>query len=514
MKNSKWQKVKNILTIFFFIILFFLVCVLVFMRTEYFGVTYEEIIFHLNAPMDGANTPFVGNFFSEESFLLFFGILLVLFIAFFMSKMFYHSFVIKLKMKKGNKTKTKKIKVNNNLRFLVLVPLLLTLIVLYLFVKQVKFDEYVYNINHPTKIYEKYYADAKKTKLVFPEQKRNLIYIYLESMESDYHNLPNDISETGNLIPNLETLAQENINFSDKENELGGAYQTYAVGWTMAGIVAQSAGVPLTVPIKAEALTTYKSFLPGVYALGDILRDEGYNQEFMIGSMKEFGGREKYFNSHGKYYIYDHAEAIKKKKVPKDYVVWWGIEDSKIFQYAEEELTRLSQEDRPFNFQLLTVNTHFDQGYVEDNCGYELTNHYATSVICSDAQIYDFVRWIQSQDFYEDTTIILSGDHLVMGEYLYKNKKPLEERRVYNTFINPALNYATINDKNRTFTTLDMFPSTLSSLGVQIEGERLGLGTNLFSGKKTLAEELGKDELDEELKKRSRYYNNKILYKK
>ena len=35
--------------------------------------------------------------------------------------------------------------------------------------------------------------------------------------------------------------------------------------------------------------------------------------------------------------------------------------------------------------------------------------------------------------------------------------------------------------KNRDFSTLDFFPTTLASLGVQIEGDRLGLGTNLFS---------------------------------
>ena len=37
---------------------------------------------------------------------------------------------------------------------------------------------------------------------------------------------------------------------------------------------------------------------------------------------------------------------------------------------------------------------------------------------------------------------------------------------------------------------MDMFPTTLASLGAVIDGDRLGLGTNLFSDKPTLAENL------------------------
>ena len=42
--------------------------------------------------------------------------------------------------------------------------------------------------------------------------------------------------------------------------------------------------------------------------------------------------------------------------------------------------------------------------------------------------------------------------------------------------------------------------------GVNIEGNRLGIGTNLFSDSKTLAEEMGIDKLNTELKKNSAYY--------
>ena len=59
--------------------------------------------------------------------------------------------------------------------------------------------------------------------------------------------------------------------------------------------------------------------------------------------------------------------------------------------------------------------------------------------------------------------------------------------------------------QNRQFDTLDYFPTILASLDVEIEGERLGLGTNLFSARQTLLEELGTD-YTKELAKYSEYY--------
>ena len=66
----------------------------------------------------------------------------------------------------------------------------------------------------------------------------------------------------------------------------------------------------------------------------------------------------------------------------------------------------------------------------------------------------------------------------------------------------------TQNIKYRNVTTIDIFPTTLAALGVEIDGDRLGLGTNAFSDRQTLIEELGEENFGTELKKYSRYYND------
>lgn len=71
------------------------------------------------------------------------------------------------------------------------------------------------------------------------------------------------------------------------------------------------------------------------------------------------------------------------------------------------------------------------------------------------------------------------------------------DRAIYNVIINSAVEAD--STKNRKFVTMDFYPTILASLGVEIEGNRLGLGTNLFSKEKTLAEKYGYEKLFEEL---------------
>ena len=60
---------------------------------------------------------------------------------------------------------------------------------------------------------------------------------------------------------------------------------------------------------------------------------------------------------------------------------------------------------------------------------------------------------------------------------------------------------------------MDLYPTTLAALGANIEENKLGLVTNLFSSEKTLIEKYGVEYVNNELMKVSRFYNNNILVK-
>ena len=96
-----------------------------------------------------------------------------------------------------------------------------------------------------------------------------------------------------------------------------------------------------------------------------------------------------------------------------------------------------------------------------------------------------------------------------MNPAYFENLDEGYERTIYNLFINSSLEEK--NNKNRLFCTMDIFPTTLASMGYTIEGDRLALGTNLYSGKKTLMEQYGREKLNSEMAKRSAFYNKKII---
>ena len=85
------------------------------------------------------------------------------------------------------------------------------------------------------------------------------------------------------------------------------------------------------------------------------------------------------------------------------------------------------------------------------------------------------------------------------------------QRTIFDMIINSPI--TSDRTKNRQFTSFDLYPTTLAALGAQIEGDQLGLGVNLYSDKKTLAEKLGYEYFDGEMSKRSSYYDNRLLRK-
>ena len=103
-----------------------------------------------------------------------------------------------------------------------------------------------------------------------------------------------------------------------------------------------------------------------------------------------------------------------------------------------------------------------------------------------------------------------------MDKNFFKDFDPNYQRTTFNLILNPAptvQNTPAQYYSNRTWAVFDMFPTILTSMGVEIEGNRLGLGTNLFSGEKTLFEQDGVAYVNEELNNRSNFFNKHILLK-
>ncbi len=369
---------------------------------------------------------------------------------------------------------------------------------------------YVFSRMQLSNLYEKEYVDPNTVQIQFPEQKRNLIYIYLESMETSFLDKALGGAMDVNLIPELTALAQENINFSHN-GSVGGLVEVPGATWSIGAMVAQTAGVPLITPshIKDWQNGYGKEgiFLPGLTTMSNILAENGYCQSLMMGCDSNFGGERVYAETHQVDRIYDLYTGRQDGIVPGNYYVWWGFEDKHLFTYAQQELTKIAQGDQPFAFTLLTMDTHHIDGYTCSLCRQEHEEKYENVLSCSSRQVAAFIRWIREQDFYENTTIVITGDHFSMDSgYFSRNVEPGYVRHGYNCIINAPIQAE--NTKNRVFSSLDMFPTTLAALGCRIEGDQLGFGVNLFSDRKTLPETYGYNAFCAELRKRTAYYES------
>ena len=489
---SKWKEillkilywVGEILTVFIAGLSVLLALSVRWMFATWTNLSMDELVYHLTAPLDGTNTDMIWDYVrvcAVPTILVIFFLILIL-IAW-----------------------RKKEKVHLFRGIINLVALVGIIVMLGYTWTELGVGDYLKDQNTESKFIEDEYVDPTDVEVVFPEQKRNLIYIFLESMETTYSDVDDGGAFDENVIPELTEIAQTNEDFSGADPKLNGGYSLAGTTWTMGAMFAQTSGLPLNISISANDMDTQDSFFPGVTTLGDILSDAGYTQTLVIGSEAQFGGRKLYFQEHGNYEMEDYSYAIENGLIPSDYKVWWGYEDQKLFEFAKEKLLQLSQGDEPFNLTMLTVDTHFEDGYVCEQCPTEYDTQYSNVMACSSRQVGEFLKWIQQQDFYENTTIVISGDHPTMdSDYCAEiDQEGNYDRRVFTAYINAAA-YAQ-DQQERTYSTFDNFPTTLAALGVQIDGDRLGLGTNLFSGTKTLLEEFGNSKVNAELKKKSEF---------
>lgn len=483
--------IKKIILILCFTLIFFSI----FIKLKFNDVSFELLIFSIFTSKGGNLDVLLYGFIFVIS-----GVFITLSMIY-LIKLIYNKFINKrLKFIEELNDKHKKI-------IKLIIYILIVIISIFSVLRILKLDDYIVAQSKETNLFEEYYVDGRDIELIFPEEKRNLIYIYVESLESTNVSKKNGGLVKESYIPNLEELALKNINFSNND-KIGGALQISNTDWTMAALIAHTSGIPFKISMDTNFYNNYINSFPGLYNLGDILEENGYNNYFMIGSDAEFGGRKSFFETHGDYTIYDYYYAINEGYIDEDYFVWWGFEDKKLFEYAKEKILDASNEDEPFNFTLLTVDTHFTDGYMDDSCEEVFDNKYANSFYCSDSKIGEFIDWIKKQKFYENTTIVIVGDHMTMQSNFYELDKNYQ-RTIYNTFINSKIDPK--KEKNRLFSTLDLFPTTLASLGVEIEGNKLGLGVNLFSKEKTLIEKLGLENLNKEISKKSYYYDNIII---
>lgn len=366
-----------------------------------------------------------------------------------------------------------------------------------------------------SEFYKENFVSENDFKIIPPEKKRNLIYIFMESMESTFTVPEKGGVLTEDLLPNICNLANENVNFGDEQSEqkLGGAYNLYGTNWTVAGLLSKTSGVPYFSPFTYENENGNKKgkrhCLKNLKKLGDFLYEQDYNLVFSMGSKKQFENRDTVLEEQH-FEVHDIEWYKENGFLDPNYEVFWGFEDAKLYDFARKELTELSKDKKPFAYGFLTVDTHFPDGYTCPLCKNENNENIENVFQCADRQLFNFIEWAKTQSWYENTTIVVTGDHSYLNAVLnnfiernssLSNSEIEQKRRVLDIFINPAETLQNFR-KKRAFSSFDMLPTILEAMGNKIEGSGMYLGRSLFSSEPTLVEKYSED-----------YVNNEIMQK-
>lgn len=161
------------------------------------NLTINEIVFQLKVPMQGTSTQMVWDFLKQCPLKI---IIITVILA----------FVLIYPTKKTSKS--------------VLISTIASVIILIISTTRIfaitDVAGYITSQINTSEFIEQEYVNPENVEIKFPDQKRNLIYIFLESMETTYYLKEDGGLAEQDLIPEISKLAKQHLNFSET-NQLG-----------------------------------------------------------------------------------------------------------------------------------------------------------------------------------------------------------------------------------------------------------------------------------------------------
>lgn len=183
MKN-KFKSIAFTVLIFIFSLLGFSI---IWCLTTWTRLSMDELVFELSAPMRGVASDMLNNFFLKCLLPAVVVTLIVTILA--------HMPSLKVKDRIPS--------------FALLASFIFAAICTTVFWKTLDVTDYLKNLSDESTFIEDNYVDPVTTSITFPDKKRNLIFIYLESMETTFADIEDGGGFEPGCIPELTELAKE-----------------------------------------------------------------------------------------------------------------------------------------------------------------------------------------------------------------------------------------------------------------------------------------------------------------
>ncbi|GGB29365.1 sulfatase-like hydrolase/transferase [Virgibacillus dakarensis] len=226
------------------------------------------------------------------------------------------------------------------------------------------------------------------------------------------------------------------------------------------------------------------------HALPEMLNEEGYYTASFHANNKSFWNRDQMYDSLG----FDHFYGDESYEVTKDNSIGWGLKDKPFFEQSIKYLQAL---DQPFYTKFITLTNHFPFDLDEEDRSIEpydsnsnTLNNYFPTVRYMDESIEQFFNQLKDAGLYEDSIIIIMGDHYgisanhnkAMSQYLEKEEiTPYDHIQLQRV---PFFIHIPGSGKGKVMSEvsgqIDIKPTILHLLGIDTEND-IYFGNDLFS---------------------------------
>lgn len=265
---------------------------------------------------------------------------------------------------------------------------------------------------------EKEIRSDQKSSLFGIAEDKNIIFISAESIQSFVIN--NDVN--GEVItPFLNSLVEDESTY----------YFENFYHQTMQGKTSDSEFLTENSLYPASRGAVFFTHGQNEYhAMPEMLKEADYQSVVFHANNKSFWNRDQIYES----FNFDEFYDIDSYEVTDENSVGWGLKDKSFFDQSIKYLQAL---EKPFYSKLITLTNHFPFELDDEDRSIELydsnsntLNHYFPTVRYTDEAIEDFFNQLKQSGLYEESIIVIMGDHdgisanhnRAMSQYLEKEE--------------------------------------------------------------------------------------------
>ena len=289
-----------------------------------------------------------------------------------------------------------------------------------------------------------------------PEVHKNIVLITVESLSGSF------LTRYGNeqnITPNLDKLMEQSLSFDN----------LFAVGnRTVRGLEA----VTLCLPPSAGESVIKQPNNGNLFSTGKVLKDKGYQVQFLYGGYGYFDNMETFFSGNG----YQVIDRNRFKKGEVSFANVWGACDEDIFAKAIRVFSDDAQKGKPFFGHIMTVSNHRPFTYPEGKI--DISGKIKSregGVKYTDYAIGKFLESARKQPWFANTVFIITADHCASSAG--KTEIPLDKYHIPGMIYAPGFIHP--GRINTLMSQIDLMPTVFGLLHFSYPSHFYG--KNVFS---------------------------------